>query len=514
MAKIRLNNFIKGLNTSAHPTQIGESFLQDVENMEVQLDVIDGTTNLTYLALTARGSYKRLHTDDILATHNFTPYGIFEFIKRNSAGNIPVGTPLMVVAGKGGSGLHFAYMKRGDTTLTQNFTSGGTTVDNKQVFFFTYGDALYFNGLETVWYKWLGSDLTAPAPSGFTTKTLVATVHKQRVFYGNDITNGKPNRIWVSDVGDPETVGASNFFDIGSDDDPIIALLDQVERVLIIKENSTWAFYLAPTLSDSTILRADEWKGAESSHGAIWASYGTFVYTKDSGIQFVRGLRYEAFIQQIYNYAKRLNPWRSSMAIWSDKLYIAARKEQDFQIPNNETLVYDFNVQGVFKHTWPLHSYCPNRGLRFAPTGTRETRLKALEVDTTTSKYFIVELYPTPSDSQETTISCKMKTGALHFGDTSRKKILNWLVLEFNAPDTTTPVALNIYVNNNTIPAQTLTFTPTATGFQRKRFDPIIPSVSGHYLTFEVTYNQNAQLNDRFTILSLEVDVDLEERIE
>src|SRR3972149_9661736 len=79
MSKLgKIDNFLGGLNLVVSPSQIAENECQVIENMEVRPTSLGG--NLTYLALTARSSYKRLHS----GSFGFTPKCLVEFIQRGN----------------------------------------------------------------------------------------------------------------------------------------------------------------------------------------------------------------------------------------------------------------------------------------------------------------------------------------------------------------------------------------------------------------------------------------------
>ena len=75
MATEVIEHFLDGLNLLVHPTKLKNTELQTLENMEVRPTSVSDT--LTYLALTSRSSYKRLHTDNL----DFIAKNLIEFVK-------------------------------------------------------------------------------------------------------------------------------------------------------------------------------------------------------------------------------------------------------------------------------------------------------------------------------------------------------------------------------------------------------------------------------------------------
>jgi hypothetical protein len=324
------------------------------------------------------------------------------------------------------------------------------------------------------------------------------------MFYANDVTNGLPNYLWISDVGLPESVGASNFFPIGDQSDPIIGIMDQVERVLILKENSTWAFYLAPVLANSTLLRAEEYKGSISPRGMLYNNVGTYVYTTDSGVQLIQGLQYQAIVPQILNFLKGFQNELASFGLWEDYLLIAT-KSASADTYNKRVFLYHNESKKVYQYNTNFSLFCQNRGLQ-----TFNNKLKAIE-DDGTNKY-IVELDQT-SSTVESTISCVAQTKDLDFGTMAKKKKIRAIHVVAIFPDTTTALTVKCYTDGTL--ADTVTYTPTATGEQTAylKFNPA--ACVGRDISFRFEYVQDATLSRRFALLEInKIDGDIETRDE
>jgi hypothetical protein len=593
MATEVIEHFLDGLNLLLHPAMIKNSELQILENMEVRPTSISDT--LTYLALTARSSYKRLHTNNL----SFSPKALTEFISRRAG--IQFGVPIFTGSGlndmlqNGGYGNYtgtvfgkyevtidatgipdtFKWRVNGGAytsgvaitgaaqalslgvtvtftattghTLNDTWTfyafpantkyliTGGVTGGNLKMFFLPdgtsealsfpnfgpsststflslmpYNNRLYFSdgqergGPATGWNYWDG----VTAASIFVTDvpaTKIGITHKNRAIFLNDVTNNAPNRMWVSDITTAATpvVGASNFFDVGDASDPIITAVDQLERILIIKENSTWAFYLAPTLSNSTLLRIDAFKGSISPRGATWGQLGSFVSTADDGINLIEGIQYQPSVPQVMNFLKGFQNTNLSLGMWENFLLITTRLLAA-DTYNKQTFLYNIQNNKVYKYLMNLGLFCQNKGIL-----TFNKRVKAIEDDG--SNYYIVELDQLTS-TVESNISCAVRTKEFDFKDISRQKFIESVTIDCYAPNTSNAVTLKTYADGTLVNTQT--WTPTATGYQRHMFDMLINEVKGNLLSFRIEYTQPASSAAKFALFRMAIDYDFELRAE
>ncbi len=577
-----IENFIGGLNYLKHPTQLNNDEMQDIQNMEVRPTSVGD--NLTYLALTARYSYKRLHSSDLA----LTPSNLIEFVTRKTVGvttftgaglndgtfsGTYVGTTVRstyeVEIDATGAPDTFKWRKDAgsyttgvaitgaDQTLAEGvkikfLATTGHTLGNKWIVtvspagtiylltggwdgsanfvvkalennqtspitvksqasintgittFLPFNDKVYYTDGNLAWRSWDGLDELA---SGFTTKTKYGISHKSKAIYANDVTNGVPNALWVSDTGLPELVVASNVFYVGDRGDPIVALIDQVERILIIKERSLWAMYFAPTISDSTLVRGDANKGTLSPLGTVWGGFGTYFYGTDSGIQYVRGVVPKPDVTQLYNFLKGFQNSKANIMFWQDTLWIST-KSASGDTRNNRVFEVDLELsenKRVTKQHVPFTLFCLNAGLY-----SFNKRLKAIEDDGTNR--FIVELDQTAS-TVETNITCLAKTKDFTFKDSSRNKKLNYVVVDALYPNTNNALTIKAFINGSGTAAETLTFTPPATGYQRHKFDFTRHTVRGYRITLQFEYTQPASDAARFALLYGKLDADAEQRV-
>lgn len=588
-----IENLIGGLNLITHPTQLKDDQCQRLENFEVRPTNI--ANNLTYMALTARYSYQRLHTNNL----SMVPHNLVEFIVRGigsvvyasgtggslndatitgaytgSLYNATVVVRIDTVGGAGvadqyewevngsvqasgvaitgspqslGFGLSVDFGTTGSTTHhvaadawsvhvvpngTRYLVTGGysttasqfvaqylredltsTVVLSSQVTtnssicsFLLFGNNLYYTNGNVAWRRWNGVDDVA---SNFTTITRYATKHKNKAIYLYDVTNNRPSRIWVSNTGDAETVPAANNFTIGEDSDGLVIGIDQLERLLLVKEKSIFGFYLAPTLADSSVLRGDEWKGSISPLGFVWGPFGTYLYGADSGIQMVSGLFVQPSVLQIYNQIKGIRNQRAALAFKDDQVLISTLSSTGVAQNNRVYLIdlLDEENQKVYQWNANLTLFCQNKG-----TLSFNNRLKAIEDDGTNR--FIVELDHTASTA-EASFDCVAQTkDFLVTGEDliPRAQLVKHITLDFIAPNTTNAVTIEILADGSSV--ESFTYTPTSTGFNRRVFYTRPHISRGYRISFRISYTQPSSNSLRFAILRLAYNYEVEQRID
>jgi len=480
----RIEHFADGLNLLLHPTQLKNSECQVLENMEVRPTSVGEVAS--YFALSARHTYTRLHTD----TLPFIPKGMAEFTPRTGADS---GKVHLVTGGFNSPNFELRTLNLSDDTATI-LTHSATSVGTNQVSFFFMGNKIYFTDGNIEWKSWDGTSIVALTGPP---KTKYAVTHKNRVYYANDVTNGQPHYIWVSDVGDPNVVGASNFFAIGDASDPIIAIHDQVERVLIIKAQSTWAFYVAPTLADSTLLRAEEWRGSPAPRGSLWANYKTYVYTSGDGIHRVRGLTYQPVVLQLLAFLKGFSSNLLAMGFRENQLLISVISDTG-QAANNRMFSFDLQTEKVYQSNLSIATFSRNLS-----TSSTSSSSRALEDNG--SNHFFIEF-----DTQtgvETTVPCKLQTKDFTFGGLLRRACVQNVTVEVvNAAGELT---LKVYADG--VLKETKTHTQGANGIFRKKFDLLSSLNYGYYHSFELSYNQT-QIAQTYTVLSMDIEYDVEHR--
>lgn len=490
MATKVLADFTGGLNLVLHPSQLKDNEAQILENMEVRPTSLSNT--VSYLALSARNGYRRLHTSAL----GYAPKGLIEWV--DSSGNIRLFSGGFKT---GDSKFYVDYITSGSVPATVTNVSATSSAATGIAVFMPYGTKLYYTDGNIAWRVWSGS---ADSASGFTTETKTGVIHKNRAFYGNDVTNSNPHYLWYSNVGDVETVGASSFFLIGEQSDPIIRLEDQQERLLIFKRSSTWALYIAPDPVNSTIIRVDSTKGVVSYRGSLWTGAGeTYVMSQDSGLQLIRGATYEPVASQILNFLKGFQNTGASLGFVEDFILLATLSTST-DTYNKRTFIYDTVLDRVYQYNVNLACFCQNRGLN-----SFNSRLKAMEDDG--SNWFFVELDQL-SGTVESTIPCVFRTKESEFDNPMTKKSLRYLVINAQFPDTTTAVTVKVYCDGTL--KETLTYTPTATGLTRFVLKPTLSSSFGNFVSLRFEYSQDATLASKFAVLSAAIDYDQEQRIE
>ncbi len=420
---------------------------------------------------------------------------------------VPNGTRQLIAGGyaTGGSAFVVKYLNDGSTATTVISSQAATNTSHCE--FLLFNNLLYYTNGNVAWRRWNGVDDVA---SSFTTITHYAVEHKTRAIYLNDVTNNRPNRVWISNVGTPETVPSGNNFSIGNYTDALVVGVDQTERLILIKEKSLFAMYLAPTLSDSSILKGDDFKGTEAPLGVVWGPFGTFVYNGVHGMQSVSGLYIVPTVFQLYNQLKGFKNQRAALGFKDDQLLITTLSSSG-QAQNNRLYLVDMlegdENQKVYQWNVNFAAFCKNQG-----TLTFGGRLKALEDDGTNR--FIVELDQTASTA-EASFDCVMQTKDFVEPATQnlpRAQLVRKVVLDFIAPNITNAVTVECMADGASV--QSVSYTPTATGFNRRVFNFSPHLCRGYRISFRISYTQPSSNTTRFAVLRLAYEYDLESRVD
>ena len=582
-----IESLVGGLNLLLHPTKIADNECQVLENMEVRPTNVGD--NKSYLALTARFSYKRLNSSDL----GLTPKNEVEFVQANAgvgtairsvgvglnditSGGAYTGTTVLsvytillfssaatpdqfkwkkdagaysaaisITAGIAqilAEGVTITFLAGDGHTLNNEWTINVSPTGTKWLVtggydgsanfvvkalrdgqtspitiksqassntgicsFLLFGQYLYFTNGALAWRRWNGLDEVA---SGFTTITKYAVQHKNKAIYLNDVTNNIPNQIWVSNTGNAETVPALNNFLCGDHSDAITAAVDQLERLVIIKEKSIWGFYLAPIIAESSMLRGDQYKGSVSPLGNVWGSFGTYLYSTSAGIQAISGLYVTPSVFQIINQLKGFQNTGAALTFKEDQVLISTLSDST-QVRNNRIYTVDVATDEnnvVFQYNLQIGCFCLNQG-----TLTFGKKVKAME-DDGTNRYFI-EL-DTVSSPSETDISCVAQTK--DFMDIENKvariQNVNFVTVEFLAPNITNALTLKVFGDG--VLVETITFTPTTTGFNRRKFLTLRHLSRGLRISYRFEYTQPASNATRFAILNISDNYNIQPRVD
>ena len=422
----------------------------------------------------------------------------------------PNGTKYLVVGGYStfSSDFKVRYLEDGKTTTTLISSQGAGTLANSSICsFMLFNQNLYYTDGQLAWRRWNGVNDVA---SGFTTVTKYGILHKNKAFYLWDVTNNRPNRIWSSNTGDPETVPAANNYNIGDYSDGLVIGVEDGERIILIKEKSLWCFYLAPTFSDSQILSGALFKGSISPLGIVSdKSFGTFLYGTQ-GMLSVAGLSAQPTLLQIYNQLRGFQNSRAALMVNEDQLLISTLSSSG-QAYNNRIYTLDLLDEDnprVFQWNANLNLFCQNRGLL-----TFGNKLKAIEYAGGTIAY-IVELDAVASTA-EASIDCIAQTKDFMMFSKDHEPLVqtvNHVIVNFNAPNTVKDLVVDVMADG--VSVASASYTPTVTGFNKRifYFQPHI--ARGYRISYKFTHTQVATNATRFAIYGFSDDFNLELRVD
>jgi len=475
-----------------------------------------------YIHCTASGGNQdRLPTSDVTIQ---SPTSLQ--IGGSSITNVNQGSLCLVTGGYNQSTGDFETRYLVDETSTTSSISAQASSDTRLVQFFRSispggYSAIYYTDGSVAWRKWDG---VADQSTTMTTTTQIGTVHKNTAFYGYDVTNNLPHRLYYSNVGQPETFGVATdpasgtqYFDIGDPGEAIIALTEQIDRLIIQKEASTWFLYFnAGDPVNSMLVQADPNKGSVSPQGSIISSNGQLVtFTNGFGWQalppssYMRSF-YQPIALPIFNML-RGSTWdtQANMGYNYDQVWLASFIQENIDGTTPRVFVFDHLTEKCYKLTFTNPIYLSTFCRDHLCILTFDWGPK-VGVALTTTTGALVE-FDHFSESDETTIACYAQTKDFTFDLPDHRKAINYTVLEFVAADASTSITMKTYADG--VLKETKSFTPTAAGWTRW-YQPLLPSTTtGNRISFDFSYNQ-PQSNTRFALLKLCINYTIEPRAE
>lgn len=389
------------------------------------------------------------------------------------------------------------------TVLLKSQTAGGkyAVYDTGRCNFFKYNQYVYYNDGNFPWRKWDG---VTEAASGYVTVTTTGCIHKDRAWYGGDVTNVLSNYVYYSSVGLPETVNALNFFRIGDQSDAIVSLVDMQDHLLIIKQKSVWALYVSADLTNSILIRKNKSKGSPAPLGYVWTEKGVIVYTSGAGIQRISNTdMLPTFIPVINLLRGTVFDTTASFGYIQDQVWFSNSGLQPLDA-DTRIFIYDVLADKVYKNNLDISCFIID-----STSSTFNGWPKAC----LTSGY-IIELDHV-NDASEATVVCYMRTKDFTFDLLPYKKKISCIILDWNAPDTSSNLTVRTWCDN----AVKETFTENATqeGYNRTSIDCRPDLSRGHKISIDVSFPQkyaDPLVTERFAILSMTIIYTVENRID
>lgn len=342
MRKFTLRNW-GGLNNNDDSTDIEDNQAQDLLNVIFPKD------------LAKRGGYTEVNSTAISGSTGI--YGLFPYYYNNGASR---------------KLLYISHTTCGEvntgTGATSSITTGLTT--NLRTRGLTFKDLFIFvNGTDNPQKinEDSGDDLGGSPPV-----TSLIALHKNYLFLSGNSTY--PSRVYYSDLDDPETWGANDFFDCNPDDgDKITGLYVTLDSLIIQKEYNTYLLY-GDTPSYTEGLTLWRVKKASTSTGAVnqgsmqaWGKNVLYL-SRNEGVQIFGGgvtsdeVEFDSMTSTLMSKditpsIGGLNESRNSQAeavVWDYKYILAVPNGSS--TTNNLCLVYDFRAGGWSK--WNIPANC------------------------------------------------------------------------------------------------------------------------------------------------------------
>lgn len=442
------------------------------------------TTNRTWRYLKTRPLFRE-YSLKIASAFNLVDRNIFKCISGANAGK-----SFIVVGGvDSGNTLRWYYydlsaVVGGALTALYNVASASTSSPWSVLYnqFIYMGDGYSDNR------KWDGNTLTnigAAHP-----RCLTAATHKSRLILANDITNTAPNRLWISDVG-TDTIQSTSFIDVGPSSESIIQVVDAIDKLIIVKESSTWFIYLAANLIDSQKFLVDPQKGAQNKR--CISPYGSgFICVSER-----RGL--ELFVNEY-------SPLPSSLEIYKEAatiLSVYSYGDLVYLCTGGELYVYDIINKTNTVHLCDgavIHNIVyapPKQGLlgTYADPGSGFPALLSLFSD-------II-----PGIGLDPAIPAAYTTKLFTFGDVSRYKSINRVILGINSLSSNSVVVCTAVCDG--VGAQVLTAPTSGASFLEFKFNPNV--VKGREISF--SFSNNVGNFSSYAFREMWIHYNIEDRI-
>lgn len=505
MPRLHIPNFLGGINTDAHSTQLEVNEAQVLENMWVDDKLFLGSQSYQTI-LSCRPAYTRFNAVQIADINR--PRVLLEDIGGSVGSAYYVGG--LYVDG-GGTSSSIVKVASGATT-TKNFSATTTPSRGPRIIRSDLTDIFYFMLDGSVGYK---LDAARAVSNVTVVRGDTAVIYKNRLWYDDKVAGF--NILKFSDVGAYETVGASSFLTIGNFDEMLTGLIPTSDKLIILKEHSIWYLYPAANILDSTIVQVDFTRGCEWPGEFLVTPYGIFIYSPLYGLQLYNN-NLESINLKINNSIKTVirsyllgdvdsnyGETRNRLAIYGDYLFIYNQLGTSGTLDNSVVYCYHLLSKRVFTFKFSetlgmLHSAQKPDGI----IGAFSNYLTAI------FDGYICQ-FSNQGTPVETTISCKYRTGDLSCNpnDFGKQKKLNYIILTFIAPDNITPLTIKSY--GDTVLKETLTLTPS-TGYNSIRID-FTPTLSrGKFLGFQCEYSQPTSVtNNKFSLIDAIIDYTVED---
>ncbi len=117
-------------------------------------------------------------------------------------------------------------------------------------------------------------------------------MHAARALYYGEVTltgSTYPNRLYYSEVGEPDVVYADSYLEVGGPDEGIRAVISDGDTAWILKDNSVWALHSAAEPADVRLSRVADGVGCVGYDAATMTPDGVLMFSRNGLTLMGRG---------------------------------------------------------------------------------------------------------------------------------------------------------------------------------------------------------------------------------
>lgn len=404
----RQRSYAKGMNDKLESSLIPDGFAEVAKNVVLRYNRIEKRTGYTMIA-------NDLGSNKILG---LAPY------KTNNGTSRQV----MCVNDSGSTSALYYWTGSGNWTAV---TSGGSLTVDLDMNFEQANNRLYcFNGTDTV----RRIDTTTASNIAAVPLGKFGKWFHNRMWVAGVTSN--PNRVYFSNLNDPETWGANDYIDIElSDGDFVVGLNTMQDELIVFKSKQTWGISGFGAASFSATLKIPNY-GAVSHRSVVRAGNELLFLSFDGTTPHVRSLKITSFGTLIYGgivsdaiegtmKALTNSQLSKACAIVSNN-YMRLSVTNTGSSNNDKELIYDISNDGWTYNTG-IAASC------YAISDVSGTDIVYFGEATADSKVY---KFDTATNDNGTAISMEYRTKKIEAGMPERKKRFKYLYVQAKSTGT------------------------------------------------------------------------------